>query len=131
MHGLQYLSEAQFSEMQVAALPPSLQPTLQEIDDPLRREQHLDLLKERRFRQTLLCHAGRPLDHGPRPERLRGLAVSAALRWKRDEQGERVTFIGPGTAHVVTDHSLVVRTLQAIARQLAVAALDRRPRQRA
>jgi SAM-dependent methyltransferase len=115
-HGLQFLSEAQFSEMQAAALPASLQPALQEIGDPLRREQYLDVLKERRFRQTLLCHAGRRLDAEPRPERLRGLAVSAALRWTADEQSDRVTFIGPGTAHVVSDHPLVVRTLQAIAR---------------
>jgi SAM-dependent methyltransferase len=113
-HGLQYLSEAQFSEMQVAVLPPSLQTTLQEIADPLRREQYLDVLKERRFRQTLLCHAGRTLDPEPRPERLEGLAVSAALRWTTDEQSGRVTFHGPGTAHVVTDHPLAVRTLQAV-----------------
>jgi SAM-dependent methyltransferase len=115
-HGLQYLSEAQFSETQVEALPASLQPALQEIGDPLRREQDLDVLKERRFRQTLLCHAGRTLDPEPLPERLRGLAVSAALRWTADAPSGRVTFIGPGTAHVVTDHPLVVRTLEAIGR---------------
>jgi SAM-dependent methyltransferase len=114
-HGLQYLSEAQFSEMQVAVLPASLQSTLGEIGDRARREQYLDILKERRFRQTLLCRAGRPLDPEPRAERLRGLAASAALRWSTDERSGRVTFLGPGTAHVVTDHPLVVRTLQAVA----------------
>jgi SAM-dependent methyltransferase len=114
-HGLQYLSEAQFSEMQLEVLPAALQSTLQKMGDRLQREQYLDLLKERRFRQTLLCHAGRTLDHEPRPERLRGMAVSGALRWTADHESRRVTFLGPGTAHVVTDHPLLVRTLQAIA----------------
>ena len=115
-HGLQYVSEAQFSEMQVAVLPPSLQSTLQQIEDPVRRDQYLDLLKERRFRQTLLSHGGLALDREPQPERLSGMAVSAALRWTTDERSARVTFLGPGTAHLVTDHPLAVRTLQAIGR---------------
>jgi SAM-dependent methyltransferase len=114
-HGLRYLAEAQYSEMQVEVLPPPLQSTLQKIGDPLRREQYLDVLKERRFRQTLLCRADSAPDPEPRPERLRGLAVSGALRWTADEQTGRVTFVGPGTAHVVTDHPLLVRVLQAIA----------------
>ena len=116
-HGLRFLSEAQFSEMQVGALAPSLQRTLLAIGDRLRREQYLDFLKERKFRQTLLCRADRGLHDAPRPEALRGLAVSAALRWKADEASGRVTFVGPGTAHVVTDHPLVVRTLETIARR--------------
>ncbi len=115
-HGLRFLSEAQFSEMQVGALAPTLQRTLLAIGDRLRREQYLDFLKERKFRQTLLCRADRTLEDTPRPETLRALAVSAALRWQVDEESGRVTFVGPGTAHVVTDNPLVVRTLETIAR---------------
>lgn len=115
-HGLQFLSEAQFSEMQVGALAPPLQRTLLAIADPLRREQYLDFLKERKFRQTLLCHADRTPERAPRAQTLRALAVSAALRWKADEDSGRVTFVGPGNAHVITDHPLVVRTLQTIGR---------------
>ncbi len=113
-HGLRYLSEAQFSETQLAVLPPALRSALGKMDDPARREQYLDLFKERRFRQTLLCRAGRTRSE-PRPERLRGMAVSGALRRSTDEATGRVTFLGPGTAHVVTDHPLLVRTLGAIA----------------
>jgi SAM-dependent methyltransferase len=116
-HGLRYLSEAQFSETQVGALAPSLQRTLLAVGDPLRREQYLDVLKERRFRQTLLCRAGRPVAAEPKPERLRGLAVSAALRWTVDEPSRTVTFLGAGTARVDTEHPLVVRTLHAIAQR--------------
>jgi len=113
-HGLQYLAEAQFSEMQLAVLPPPLRTTLEQIDDRVRRESYLDMLRERRFRQTLLCRAERRVSE-PRPERLRGLAVSGALRRTTDEDTGRTTFLGPGTAHVVTDHPLLVRVLSAVA----------------
>ncbi|HEV2785984.1 MAG TPA: class I SAM-dependent methyltransferase [Solirubrobacteraceae bacterium] len=111
-HGLQYLSEAEFSEMQVDALPEQLQKALLTISDPLAREQYLDFLKERMFRQTLLCHAGAEIDRTPRPERLAGLAASAPLRWTADETSGRLSFAGPGGAHLTTDHPLVTAALQ-------------------
>ena len=80
----------------------------------MRRDGLLDVLKERRFRQTLLCRADRRPDPEPKPERLAGMAVSGALRSTTDQASGRVTFLGPGTAHVVSDHPLVVRTLRAI-----------------
>lgn len=108
-HGLRYLTEAQYSETQRGALPAEIDA----IEDPIAREEHLDLYKERRFRQTLLCRADRPLYPAPHPETLRGLGVSGALRVQSD--GARVTFLGPGTARIETDNRLVIRTLQRIA----------------
>jgi SAM-dependent methyltransferase len=112
-HGLRYLAEAQFSEMQPGVLPPDLRTTAEQIEDPIRREEYLDLLKERRFRQTLLCRAERAPSE-PDAERLTGMAASGALRWTVDDATKKVTFLGPGTAHVVTDHPLLVRTLGTI-----------------
>ena len=80
-HGLQYLTEAEFSETQLGALPEQLQQALLTISDPLRREQYLDFLKERMFRQTLLVRDAIALDRTPQPQRLAALAVSAPLRW--------------------------------------------------
>jgi len=80
-HGLQYLTEAEFSETQLGALPEQLQQALLTISDPLRREQYLDFLKERMFRQTLLVHDAIAVDRTPQPQRLAALAVSAPLRW--------------------------------------------------
>lgn len=113
-HGLQYLTEAEFSETQLGAFPEQLQQALLTIADPLRREQYLDFLKERMFRQTLLVHGAIELDRTPQPHRLATLAVSAPLRWGTREDSERVTFTGAGGAHVTTDHPLVIRVLQAI-----------------
>lgn len=113
-HGLQYLTEAEFSETQLGALPEELQQALLTIPDPLRREQYLDFLKERMFRQTLLVHDAIELDRTPRPQRLASFAVSAPLRWGVSEKTGRTTFTGPGGAHVTTDHPLVVGVLQTI-----------------
>ena len=110
---LQFLSEAQFSEMQLGALPEQLRQALLTISDPLRREQYLDFLKERMFRQTLLCHAGVHVDRTPQPERLAALAVSGPLRWSSDDSG-RVTFVGAGGAHLTTVHPLVIGALQEV-----------------
>lgn len=113
-HGLQYLTEAEFSETQLGALPEELQQALLTIPDPLRREQYLDFLKERMFRQTLLVRDAIDLDRTPRARRLASLAVSAPLRWGVSEQTGRTTFTGAGGAHLTTDHPLVIGALQKI-----------------
>ena len=46
------------------------------VEDRVRREQYLDFLKGRMFRQTLLCHAGRAIDRTPRPAVVERLAFS-------------------------------------------------------
>ena len=56
-HGLQYLAEADFFEMQIGAASEPAAQALLAIEDPVRREQYLDFLKGRMFRQTLLCRA--------------------------------------------------------------------------
>jgi SAM-dependent methyltransferase len=113
-HALQFLAEAEFSEMQVGALPEQLQQALLTISDPLRREQYLDFLKERMFRQTLLVPAAATVDRTPRPQRLAALAVSGPLRWSADPDTGRLTFVGAGGAHLTTDHPLVIGVLQRI-----------------
>ena len=65
-HGLQYLAEADFFEMQTGVLPDAVSEELMRVEDPIRREQYLDFLKGRMFRQTLLCRAELELDRSPR-----------------------------------------------------------------
>ena len=62
-HGLQYLGEADFFEMQDRLYPPHIAKELRELGerDVLLKEQYLDFLKLRRFRQTLLCRRGVPM----------------------------------------------------------------------
>jgi methyltransferase-like protein len=55
--GLQFLSEAAVSEMLTAHFPAPVARTLERISpDILHLEQYMDFVRNRQFRQTLLCH---------------------------------------------------------------------------
>jgi methyltransferase-like protein len=74
-HGLQYLGEADFFEMfdprgSLAFLG----------DDFLEREQYLDFLRLRMFRQTLLCHDGIALDRRIGPQSMERFLFSAPFK---------------------------------------------------
>jgi methyltransferase-like protein len=80
-HSLQYLSEADFVEIQLGVCPPKVVEVLKQISgNRIAQEQYLDFLKGRRFRQTLLCHAGTKLDDEPRMDNLQRFSVSSQLR---------------------------------------------------
>jgi SAM-dependent methyltransferase len=113
-HGLQYLAEADFFEMQVGVAPEAVSDALRGVDDLVRREQYLDFLKGRMFRQTLLCRAEARVDRRPRPEVIERLAVSSPARASGKPDDGRVTFEGPTGSTLATDHPLVVRALERI-----------------
>jgi len=74
---LQFLGEADFSEMHPKGFTPEVQHVLQQMDDdPVMREQYLDFLTGRCFRSTLLCRGEVPLDHQARASTLRGFHAS-------------------------------------------------------
>ncbi len=111
-HGLQFLAEADFFEMQVGPLPEPVSEALAALDhDVLTREQYLDFLKGRLFRQTLLCHAGIRLNRFPRPQVLTRFCVASPARPSEAKPdlgcGEVVEFVGPKGASLRTDHPLV------------------------
>lgn len=62
-HSLAYLGEADFHMMLDLTLPPAVGRKLDELSgNRIAREQYLDFLRCRRFRQTLLCHSNVELD---------------------------------------------------------------------
>jgi SAM-dependent methyltransferase len=112
-HGLQYLAEANFVEMQTAVAPQPVLDVLLAVDDPLRREQYLDFLKGRMFRQTLLCHAEARVDRRPRPDVIERLAFSSPAASTGPPDGEgRVVFEGPTGAALTTDQPAVIAALE-------------------
>jgi SAM-dependent methyltransferase len=75
LHRLQYVGEAEPHQM--------FDPTgaLAAFEgDFLEREQQLDFLKTRRFRQNLLCRSERPLTREISPQQMRGFLFSAPAR---------------------------------------------------
>jgi SAM-dependent methyltransferase len=115
--GLQYLAEADFFEMQMGVLPEPVSNELLKVDDVIRREQYLDFIKGRMFRQTLLCRAELELDRSPEPLIVERLAVSSPAQPAGPPDGEgRVTFEGPTGSTLTTDHPLVRRALERVGR---------------
>jgi SAM-dependent methyltransferase len=67
-HQLQYLAEADFFEMQDDTFTPEARQILGQMNDSrLTREQYLDFVKCRRFRQTLLVHCEALVRHPALP----------------------------------------------------------------
>jgi methyltransferase-like protein len=120
-HGLQYLGEANVAQMFPHDLAPPAAKRLRELGpDILRFEQYLDFLRNRRFRQTLLCREGLPIDREVAAGRVQGLLAAADVAPVETlvnlQAGHRVTFRRTDGARVHTDIPLLkaaLLTLQA------------------
>jgi SAM-dependent methyltransferase len=80
-HGLQFLSESRLASMQAGGFPAPVIEKLRQFsqNEHLTKEQYLDFLNLRHFRQSLLCHSEAIVDRIPKPERvMRLLAASEA-----------------------------------------------------
>jgi methyltransferase-like protein/SAM-dependent methyltransferase len=79
-HGLQYLGEATPAMMFGANFGPAVEQQLLSISsDVIAIEQHMDLIRNRAFRQTLLCHQGFPIKRFLSAESLAGLYLAGKI----------------------------------------------------
>jgi methyltransferase-like protein/trans-aconitate methyltransferase len=118
-HGLKYLSEAHFFEIQTGIFPARVVEVLNRISDsPIAKEQYLDFLKCRRFRQTLLCHDDQPLDDVPRPEKVNSFYVASPIQPTdadaRLDSRDPLTFAGPKNSSLQTDNPLIKAAMSAL-----------------
>jgi methyltransferase-like protein/SAM-dependent methyltransferase len=80
-HCLQYLGEADFFEMQDLTQSPPVREVLRLVGgDLIDKEQYMDFVKCRRFRQTLLCHTEVALDRRLGSHRMSEFYAAAAVR---------------------------------------------------
>ena len=80
-HGLQFLAEADSTEMVDLHLPPPVRENLARIaPGRLYREQYLDFIKARRFRQTLLCRAEATVSESAWRDRVPELWVASSTK---------------------------------------------------
>jgi methyltransferase-like protein/ubiquinone/menaquinone biosynthesis C-methylase UbiE len=78
-HSLQFLGEADFFEMQDRIYPPQTVEVLKSLSgNVIIKEQYLDFLKGRRFRQTLLCHQDIQLDRSFNPQKIRNFYIASS-----------------------------------------------------
>jgi methyltransferase-like protein/cyclopropane fatty-acyl-phospholipid synthase-like methyltransferase len=115
-HGLQYLSEANFATVLTSGFPDEVAETLDRIsDDLIRNEQYMDFVRNRMFRQTLLCRKGISLKRGLGGEDVSGLLVTSAARPKEKPvdlaPGVKQSFEAPGGLAVQTEFPLTKAAL--------------------
>ena len=118
-HGLKYVAEADWFEMTPARLPAAAAELLAGAgQDRIVREQYLDFLKCRAYRQTLLCHDDVKLRDAPSAEEVHGLLAAAAVRpsSKRVEVSDRsrAEFRTAKGATMTTDHPVLKASLLAL-----------------
>ena len=110
--GLQYLGEAHIGSMVAGKFGPEIEKTLRQISpDLLHMEQYMDFLRNRMFRQTLLCHEGIKLDYALKPEIVKGLYIASSAKptsAEPDFAGDKPEqFRGPGQATLTTRDPLM------------------------
>jgi methyltransferase-like protein/trans-aconitate methyltransferase len=75
--GLQFLAEADVSDMLSSVFEPSVAETLERISpDLVHLEQYMDFVRNRQFRQTLLCHGELRPKRALNPSFMQGLMLS-------------------------------------------------------
>ena len=81
-HGLRYLAEAEFGTMVAGtALAPDLQKELDALaPNLLEKEQYMDFVRNRTFRQTLVCHGRLRPCYDVRADRLASFHVASPVR---------------------------------------------------
>lgn len=121
-HGLQYLAEAAYSDMQPGRISGNPARLLERLkaQDRIHYEQYLDFFKMRHFRQTLLCRQEVMLRAAPDISAMAGFHFSAPLREMRTDSleapaGARRWRNESNGVTASTNHPLGLAALAAIA----------------
>jgi SAM-dependent methyltransferase len=119
-HRLQYLGEAEFWEMDDRILQPEDEEAIRSVagDPRIVKEQYLDFLNARGFRQTLLCRAEEAVQRQPVRLALEKLYVTTrahpATKGFRVESAEEVEFRTSEGVSMKTGHVPIKRILTAL-----------------
>jgi methyltransferase-like protein len=115
-HGLQFLAEARLHDSQLHELPEEVAAELGRLpDDAVVREQYIDFIVNRMFRQTLLCRDDVALDRTLDARRLTGLSFAALLEIEPSAAGEEPTFVGRGGVSLQPGRARLSAALKTIA----------------
>lgn len=79
-HGLQFLAEAELHAMGTNDLSAAARNFVDSLDDAVEREQYLDLLRGRAFRQTLFVHRSADLERDLEPSIVDRFLIASSMR---------------------------------------------------
>jgi methyltransferase-like protein/ubiquinone/menaquinone biosynthesis C-methylase UbiE len=118
-HGLQYLAEAEFSSMLTSGFPKEVGETLEGISkDLVAAEQYMDFLRNRLFRQTILCHSELSLERTLVADNLEGLLISSRAAPESDPvdltPGVKQTFRTETGAWTKSDFAVTKAALEVL-----------------
>ena len=120
-HGLQYLSEVEFAKVMPSRFPPEVVQRLRQLARrPVDMEQYLDFLRNRTFRQTLICHEETAVNRTLKPDTVRQFQLDSRVRPLSDEPDLTTVavekFSGPDGAVFTTEHPLSKAAMVLLAR---------------
>jgi methyltransferase-like protein len=120
--GLQYLAEADLSVMVPGNYPPEIENVLQMLaQDLIHMEQYMDFLRNRMFRQTLLCHDRQRPSYRLSPELLTPFHIASPVRPKKEKPDltspEPEDFEGPSGIGLNSRDPLVKAAMVHLAEQ--------------
>ena len=84
---LDFVGEAHFSLMTAVDLPQSTQELLDTIDDRVRYEQYLDFIRNRKLRETIICHKNRKINFAAGSENFNSYYIAGNLEKVKFENG--------------------------------------------
>jgi len=113
-HNLRYIGEAEFHSMLVGDLASTAAATLELLAaDQIDMEQYMDFVRNRTFRQTLLCHSQVELDRSVAADRLAELHVASPLKPTNPQMDlqsdESERFLHDPSGNVVTAHRAILK----------------------
>ena len=101
--GLKYLGEARVGTMVTGNFGADIEKTLKMLaSDQIQAEQYMDFLRNRMFRETLLCAERHPVSWSVAPDSLRALHVASSAKPVMPE--------GKSEINVLTDESVTYRS---------------------
>ena len=115
-HGLQYLGDGQFATMLPRNFPADVFETLKQYSaSVIEMEQYMDFIRNRTYRETLLCRSEQVLNRGVSADRLFDLWMSSSLRYDSDN-AEIVTesplrFFNDNGGEITTSRPLIKAAL--------------------
>jgi methyltransferase-like protein/ubiquinone/menaquinone biosynthesis C-methylase UbiE len=112
---LQYLAEAELHAMGTQNLSPEAREFIDSLEDVVEREQYLDFLRGRIFRQTLFCRREIELNRRPEPGAMNRFFVASSIR-PQSENPEPASpkiekFVGLKGAGIEINHPLTKAAL--------------------
>ncbi|MBS1796611.1 MAG: class I SAM-dependent methyltransferase [Acidobacteria bacterium] len=112
---LRYLAEAELHAMGTGSLSPDAREFVESLDSIVEREQYLDFLRGRIFRQTLFCREEVALNHQPEPAVMREFKLASSVRPQSAAPElaapARERFVGMKGVGIEIDHPLTKAAL--------------------